>query len=493
MGKTIRNAVTVGLLTVGIVVAIYVSAIYLSEEYGEDTHPYYAMFDDATGLVERSEVKMAGIPVGSISSIRLENGKARIDVKISSDYTLYKNAIIAKRSSSLVTGDYYLHLTPGTPDRKPIHPGGRIPNVEEGTQMEAMASRVDDITKDVKQFTSSIADVFGSEEGKQKIAAIVTDLRDIADNMNKLIKQNSELIERTVENVEGITRESRPELKEILSNVKDITSDIKELIKAQEGDVGETVTDLKGSVKTLNSALEKLDRTLGNVEEVSEDVREGKGTIGKLVKDEDVAESVADAAEGAGSLLRSIGRLQTIVSLRTDYNFLASTLKTYVAIYIQPKEDKFYLIEIVDEPRGKTTVQELTVVTTNPEEPAMWHEKRVKRTDAFKFSFMFGRRISFLTFRFGIKESSGGVGVDFFLLKDSLKIETDLYEFGANVYPRLRVSMALRFLRKIYILGGVDDILNKDRRDYFIGAQLRFNDEDLKAVLAFGGTSAVKQ
>jgi len=492
MKKVIRNTVTVGLLTTGIIAATYLSILYLSEEFVEDTIPYYALFNDATGLVEKSEVKMAGIAVGSITKISLYKGKARVDVKVAKKYTLYKNATIAKRSSSLVTGDYYLHLTPGTPDRKPIPPEGQIIIVHEGTQMEAMAARVDDITKDVKEFTSSMAEVFGSPEGREKLAAIVDDLQDIADNMNTLIQQNSELIERTVQNVEGMTTEARPEVKEILTNVKEITADIREIVKDQEGDVDETVADLKGSVKTLNSALEKLDRTLGNVEEITEDVKEGKGTLGKLVADEDVAESVADAAEGAGGLLKSISRLQTIVALRTDYNFLASTLKTYVAVYIQPKEDKFYLIELVDDPRGKTSVEELTVITTNPDEPAIWHEKRIKKTDAFKFSFMFGRRISFFTFRFGIKESSGGLGVDFYLLKDSLKIETDLYDFGDNVYPRLKISAALRFLRKIYILGGVDDILNKGQRDYFIGAQLRFNDEDLKAFFAFGGGSAVK-
>jgi phospholipid/cholesterol/gamma-HCH transport system substrate-binding protein len=32
---------------------------------------------------------------------------------------------------------------------------------------------------------------------------------------------------------------------------------------------------------------------------------------------------------------------------------------------------------------------------------------------------------------------------------------------------------------------GVDDLLNPDRTDYFFGAQLRFNDEDLKSILPF--------
>ena len=49
--------------------------------------------------------------------------------------------------------------------------------------------------------------------------------------------------------------------------------------------------------------------------------------------------------------------------------------------------------------------------------------------------------------------------------------------------------------RNLYVLGGIDDLANFTRPaggagggiDWFLGAQLRFNDEDLKALLLFGG------
>ena len=51
--------------------------------------------------------------------------------------------------------------------------------------------------------------------------------------------------------------------------------------------------------------------------------------------------------------------------------------------------------------------------------------------------------------------------------------------------PRWRVSLGYNFLNRIWLLGGVDDILSASRRDYFVGGQLRFNDEDLKSILPF--------
>ena len=87
--------------------------------------------------------------------------------------------------------------------------------------------------------------------------------------------------------------------------------------------------------------------------------------------------------------------------------------------------------------------------------------------------------------RFGIKESTGGIGLDFHLLDDRLELRQDLFGFGETLTPRWRVSLGYEFIRKLWLLGGVDDILNSDRRDYFIGLQLRFNDQDLKTVLPF--------
>lgn len=87
--------------------------------------------------------------------------------------------------------------------------------------------------------------------------------------------------------------------------------------------------------------------------------------------------------------------------------------------------------------------------------------------------------------RFGIKESTGGVGLDLLLLDDYLEVSQDLFGFGEVVQPRWRVTLGYAFLSRLWLLGGVDDILSPDRRDYYVGLQLRFNDQDLKNLLPF--------
>ena len=81
---------------------------------------------------------------------------------------------------------------------------------------------------------------------------------------------------------------------------------------------------------------------------------------------------------------------------------------------------------------GKTSFTQTDTDTTNPNEPAHYRTVTTTTTDAFRFTIQFARRIGPFTGRFGIKESTGGVGVD-------------------------------------TLLGGAEHIFLPNRRDYFIG------------------------
>ena len=90
-----------------------------------------------------------------------------------------------------------------------------------------------------------------------------------------------------------------------------------------------------------------------------------------------------------------------------------------------------------------------------------------------------------MTGRFGVRESTGGIGVDLHLLDDRLELSQDLFGFGEQVTPRWRLALSYEFVRSLWLLGGVDNVLSNERRDYFFGMTLRFNDADLKSVLPF--------
>src|SRR3974390_2167158 len=116
---------------VGLFVALTGAAGYGIYRYvgpevaGNNGYAVHAFIKDATGLATRSRVTIAGIPVGTLESIKLENGQARINVRVKDDVTLYDNATLGKKSTSLL-GESVIVLTPGTPDHNQLRDGDEI-------------------------------------------------------------------------------------------------------------------------------------------------------------------------------------------------------------------------------------------------------------------------------------------------------------------------------------------------------------------------------
>jgi phospholipid/cholesterol/gamma-HCH transport system substrate-binding protein len=49
------------------------------------------------------------------------------------------------------------------------------------------------------------------------------------------------------------------------------------------------------------------------------------------------------------------------------------------------------------------------------------------------------------------------------------------------------VYITYQFIKHLWLLGGVDRLFLPSQRDYFLGLQVRFTDDDLKTLLPFSG------
>lgn len=514
--RTFGPAVKVGLTFLAVLAGAYWAFMMVAKGScagKAEEFRVHAFFQDATLLVEKSRVQIAGLNVGHIVSRELnvrpprpqlirQKRFAKITVTLNKDVTLYTNAVIYKRSASLL-GDFYLEIDPGTYEwvdeegkkhvGETIKNGDEIKRVGEAATAPGVIQQVSDILpvlkalmKDIRKFTKG-------------------PLLTIGKNINEGISENRQSIKSIVDNMEKITRDIRgvtgsanEDVRKILADISAITGAVRTLVA--DGKAGD---DIKQGVNKLNSAVDKLDRALSNtatitddIKDVTGDLREGKGTVGRLLKDETLIDSIEDAVSDVGGLVKSITMLQTVVGLRSEYNFQAGTIKTYVHIELRPRPDKFYFIELINDPRGRRDVTTTITRSDDPSKPLVTREDKVVLSDAFRVSFMFAKRIKFATFRFGIKESTGGIGVDLKFFNDRLQLWSDLFDFQANLYPRLKLLAAWEFFRRMWVVGGVDDVFNPrpqdgvgGGRDYFVGAMLRFNDQDLRNLLLLGGAS----
>jgi phospholipid/cholesterol/gamma-HCH transport system substrate-binding protein len=475
---------------------------------GKEGIVVYALFRDASGLFEKSRVQTAGIAIGQIERRELDQatGKAKIWIRINPGITLYENAEVAKKSASLL-GEYYLEIAFGTETKmvdgrkqtmrklgnndeikiviEPIGIGDMMASI--GTLIPVMREILDDVHK----MTSG-------------------PISEIANNVNELIERNSVVLDRLLQrvdhiaaNVEGVTTAEADDVKQSIKNVREITESIKSLIGTTHEQVAKTGETARGSMERLQASIDNLDKTMKNVEQISSKINDGQGTVGQLVNNDAIARNVEEITEDAGGFVKSITRLQTIVGLRSEYNFLASTFKNYLSIQLMPRPDKFYLIELVEDPRGYRT--KTVTVTNNSMQLGTTEETKVTLTEQLRFTLQFGKKVGLtpntaIGGRFGIKESTGGIAGDLYLMRDRLLLSVDVFDAKVNQYPRVKTTLAYAiWQRNLFLIAGADDIVNYSRAragagalfDWFAGLQLTFNDEDLRSLLLFGGGAAL--
>jgi phospholipid/cholesterol/gamma-HCH transport system substrate-binding protein len=510
--KKLITPFRVGLLVIlaGAILFFFLTFIKKGGMKEEEGVTVFAYFRDASGLNRRSRVQIAGIAVGEIIDIGLEGIKAKATIRIRRDLHVRTDATLTKRSESLL-GDYMLDLTPGTENFPDLKDGEEIKRVLDAQGMEQLMGTLGAITADVQAVTGSLKNVLGGAQGQGSMEAIIKNLVELTATMQKMIADSASKLDQILVNVAGVsgdvkalTGKESQSISNIVNNMEAVSKDVRDVMASIKKVVGENEGDVGSSVANLKETLAKLDRSLGNIEQVTEDVKSGKGALGALVSNERLGQKIQDTVEDVADYASKLTNLEVEVGVKADYFITQSAAKTFLQLRLVPKPDKYYLIEAIDDPRGKV---ETTYTQTNPPnagDPVV--QKSTVTTESIKFSAQFAKRYSFLTLRFGIIESTGGIGTDLNLairfpwysryLEDALVLKVDAFNFSIEAlrFPRLRATLRFTPFEHVYINAGMDDILNNPNRDaltnrlisgrdFFVGGGVYFTDSDLKSIL----------
>ena len=526
-------------IRVGLVVAAAAVAfgfgLYLigSTQLGSNkSYVVYAIFDDATGLGVRTRVQIAGIPIGQVERVELDQtaAKAKVYLRIRSNFLLHKDASVTKRSESIL-GDFLLDMAPGSANQPLLHDGDEIVNVVKQPGMNDVFKSLSTIAGDIQDITRNLRKVLGGDEGEESLRAIIGSLKRITAGIERTIDQSSGKLDAVLTNFRNfsgdlskLSSNESDDIVAILKNTRVATAEARDILRTIGDVVGSGKEgELKDSVKSLKGNLDKLDRTLANMQEITDKVNKGQGTLGHLINDDKLAKNLDKATTQLTSILGTPDSLRIEVNQRTELligapgggskdplfsnlgSIAANTAynpwaKNYFGVRIIPKPDKWYGIELVDDPRGVTkrvtTANKVSDPTANPFYPPVLQQTTTERQ--LKFSVYMAKRYGYVSGRFGLLENTGGFGVKLHLLNDALTFSLDAYEFANPLKDRPRVKMYLdyRFLDHLILTAGADDLVNKpladpdfstriaSGRDFFIGGGVYFTDDDIKLLIA---------
>lgn len=112
------------------------------EVFDSSGYTVTARFSSVTGLRTGANVEIAGVPVGRVTSIRLDpqTFMADVDLRINDGVNLSDDVMASVKTSGLI-GDKYISLAPGGSDT-PLKNGDTITDTEPTLDLEALIGKV---------------------------------------------------------------------------------------------------------------------------------------------------------------------------------------------------------------------------------------------------------------------------------------------------------------------------------------------------------------
>jgi phospholipid/cholesterol/gamma-HCH transport system substrate-binding protein len=247
-------------VSIFVVVMLLVSAglvVIFGEFRFASNNSYHATFKDASRLENGNDVRIAGVPVGTVEGVKL-NPDNTVDVAFSLDkkYQLYTSSRAVIRYENLV-GDRFMEITSGPGDLKKLPPGGvvSINQTQPALDLDALLGGLRPVVKglngdQVNQISNAILELLQGQGGA------LSQLLSETGTFSKTLGDRYEVISEVIQN-----------LNHVLSTIDDksveFDASIDELQKLVTG-LAEGRDPIAGAIQPLASAETSLTDMLVN-------------------------------------------------------------------------------------------------------------------------------------------------------------------------------------------------------------------------------------
>ena len=274
--------------------------------FGEKGYHIIASFENLKELKMGDEVKMAGVKIGSVESVRLDFARRDAEAVLAIDRGVQ---IPGDATASIVMagliGTNYIGVDMGTAQASPLAPGAQIRTK---------------VTPDINSIMTELGGLGQKLEGafNSFSSAINGDGKEgggLFQKLDKVVTENSEKVSTTMTNLQEITTKLNKGEGTLGKLINDPS--LHDQLVAAVGEIKATATSAKGFVADAQGIIAQ--------------VKSGKGSLGALVYDEtaasDLKAAVANFRSVSDKLAKGEGTLGKLINDDTLYTTAQSTLK----------------------------------------------------------------------------------------------------------------------------------------------------------------------
>lgn len=321
------------------VALVVVAAVVLLEMAGgtdffKKGYRLHGLFNTAQELKVGDAVKMAGVPIGKVEKISFEQGRVKVTMKLDPLAEVKTDAKATIKFAGLM-GQNFVSINLGTPTVPNLTPDSVIQTVEQ-PDLSAMMQKLDTAAAGIENLTKSfsgdsIQNVLGpvtsffkdfNEVKSPKLTAVLGNLQTVSDRIakgegtiGKLISDDT-LYQSTLKTVDTLNKTAADaqsllaDAKGAFTNVNNAIGDVKGFMTDARG----AVTDVKSMFGDARTALTNASDTLlvakQTLTDVRADLQAGKGSLGKLLKDEALYNETTLAMSNLREIMQKINKGQ---------------------------------------------------------------------------------------------------------------------------------------------------------------------------------------
>ncbi len=461
----------------------------------EDLNPFakkgqrlHAVFSSVAGLDDKASVRIAGVRVGHVDGLGLQGTQARVTMVLERQVPLTVGTT-ARIANLGLLGEKYVELVPGPPAAPPLPDNALLIGSTPPSLDDAMA-KINDIGASIQKVTGQLS----SSDVGSGISRLLADIQLTSTEIRMLVAENRASVGSSVRNIDSLTAVLARELPRLAAETNRTLDQISTLVSENRGNVS-------GSLDNIRELTTKLQTSADNLNKISGTIASGQGTIGKLVNDDkaynDVVSTLDSIKGGVETLSKSFGGLNKFkidLDLQGYYLENPKDSQTAFRLDIDPQDGKrLYRAGIVSTPEGRRSEKTQTYTVTPPSgvpETTTIHTVTEDRT--YSATALFGYKAPWDTRLYaGIIEGSGGAQVEYPLpvLDRKLLLSFEAFDFNRpnNQSAHLRLLGRYQFHPNLYLVGGYDDPLERNR-SFFLGGGIRWNDDNIKALLGLAGS-----
>ncbi len=280
--KISREIKTAVLVLTAILLLIWGYSFIKGKNLFDNSTKYYVEYSNVEGLTMSSNVTINGLVVGKVSNIDInqQNGKLLVELTMNKSMNISKSSIATIYSPGLISGKG-ISIDPKFEDTDYASSGDYLKGEVQlditeklGGQLEPLQQKVEELLKNANQMLLAINNII-DDKTQVNLKSAIAELDATLTGANQLIATTTPKLDKTMDNLNTVS-----------SNFSELSLELNSL-------------DIK-------STFAKLDNATGSLDKIMSDVDSGKGTIGKLLKDDQMYNNLAGASKELEQLLRDL-------------------------------------------------------------------------------------------------------------------------------------------------------------------------------------------